>query len=217
MKTSRKQAAIVKRKLTTTKKPIFKKLILIFLFIIIGFSLLVLILTPIRDWGAKNYLESGDLKLLEGKHLSAEIDYQKAAILTPLNPEINERINLSQRSETDISKLLTFFQEKNYRPALNNFKSITDAKNDPETLVKLSKSFLEREDPEMAIIAAMKAIHTNSNYRDGLLYLAIAYDRAARRGEIRQTSCDYLIRESEKYKELAIESDPAGLVDLIEM
>jgi tetratricopeptide (TPR) repeat protein len=216
MRTSRKQA-VVSRKLTTIKKPIFKKLVLIFLFIIIGFSLLVLILTPIRNWGAKKYLEAGDQKLLEGKHLSAEIDYQKAAILTPLDPEINERIDLSQSSETDISKLLAFFQEKNYRPALNNFKSIAEAKSDPETLVRLSKSFLEREDPEMAIIAARKAVHNNLTYRDGLLYLAIAYDRAARRGEIRQSSCDYLIQESEKYKELAIESDPAGLVDLIEM
>jgi predicted alpha-1,6-mannanase (GH76 family) len=61
----------------------------------------------------------------------------------------------------------------------------------------------------MAVLAAKKATDLKNNYRDGLLYLAIAYDRSARVNTIRQESASYLLAQSDKYLQLAHESDPA--------
>lgn len=201
-------------KLKTRKPPIYKKMLIIVALVVVGFFLLVLILTPLRNWGAKKYINSGDEKLQAGQYLSAEIDYQKAGILTPFDPKIASRISLERDSETDISKLKDFFKETDFRAGLNNFKSVDDL-TDPVELTKLARTFIERNEPQMAVVAARKATGAKADYRDGFLYLAIAYDRAARIGTIRQQSYDDLIQKSQSAYALAKEADPSYFAEFV--
>ena len=180
--------------------------------IVIGFFLLILILTPLRNWGAKKYLDRGDEKLVKLDYISAEIEYQKADILTPLNPNIDLKINLVKDSEKDINHLKGFFQEQDNRDALNNFKAIS-LENDPVKLTEMSRAFLDRNQPQMAVVSAQKAVSNKNMYRDGLLYLAIAYDRAARSTQIRQESHDYLINKSQEFYQQAVASDPSHFAE----
>lgn len=196
------------RPLKTEKPPITKKILIWLLLVIVSFFILVLLLTPLRNWGSKKYLESGDKKLLELSYIEAEIEYQKAAILTPLNATANARTNLAIDAETNLLVLRDFFQQYDQRSALNDLKAVDD-ETDPAKLIALSRDFINREQPAMAVIAARKSTSLKDNYRDGLLYLAIAYDRAARVETIRQESADFFSAESERYLELAHQSDPA--------
>lgn len=203
------------RNLKIKKPSLFRKIIFICLILVIAFALLVLILTPLRVWGAKKYLTAGDQKLADLQYVSAEIEYQKAGILTPLSVDVRLRIDLAQQAETDIIRLRDFFKANDQRSSINDFKAI-DTQTDPVELTKLSKNFIERSEPQMAVVAAQKATRLKVNYRDGLLYLAIAYDRAARVGTIRKVSVDYLMSKSQSAYLAAKESDPAFFAEFRE-
>ena len=176
--------------------------------VVVGFALLILLLTPLRNWGARKYLNAGDQKLANLEYVSAEIEYQKAGILTPLSADVRLKIDLAQNAETDITRLRDFSTINDARSTINDLKAI-DAQNDPMALTKLSRTFIERNQPQMAVAASEKATSLKENYRDGLLYLAIAYDRAARGGTIRKTSVDYLLSKSAEALTAAHKSDPA--------
>jgi len=196
------------RPLKTKPYTKLRKPLLICAMIVVGFFLLVLILTPLRNWGANKYLDKGDQKLANLDYISADIEYQKACLLTPFNTTVSSRISLVKEAEKNVLVLKDFFINEGIQSALNDLKAV-DEESDAPRLIALSRDFINRNQPAMAVVTAKKAVGQKENYRDGLLYLSIAYDRAARVETIRQESADYLLEQSKKYLELAHESDPA--------
>lgn len=186
-----------------------KRFVYIGIIIILGFFLIILLLTPLRNWGARRYLERGDKYLNDLKYLEAQIEYQKASILTPLDVKVSGKIKLTIDAETDISKLKSYFEAQSVTAMLNDFRAVDEIDADAEALTKLALSFIVRNEPQMAVVAATKATKVLPQYRDGWLYLAISHDKAARTGELSQKSIDWLINQRDKAYNQAVALDPA--------
>lgn len=172
-----------------TKPRVVRKIVYLILkwllIIAIIFVVLFLITSPLRGRAAKKYIDSGDEYLAQQKYLSAELEYNKALLLSPGNLEASEHKILADKTSKNI---LEFKSYQNFSIFDSINKEIDTATGFPESqsaAIKLSKKLIEEKKFQLAIIPAKTALEMDKEYRDAWLYLGIANLKISEQVELR--------------------------------
>jgi len=140
--------------------------------------------------------------LSQGKYIEALVQYKKADYLID-NEEINEKINLTNEAQKDITKLEMVWQEENNIEAQENLKRAKQVFDSEYDSVVLAREFIEADNPQFAIIASKTAIEMEQNYMDAWLYLGIAHLECANRLQLSEVNYNYHREEAKKALEQA--------------
>ena len=148
-------------------------LVLIFLFLILVAS------QPLRGKAAQKYLDAGDNYLTQKQYLRADLEYQKALILTPKNNEAKQRRVFVKNTAGDILQIKNFSGGVNFDQLIEKIDLATDFPGDETAAVRLSKQFIEEKEYQLAILPAKTATEMDPDYIDAWAYLGIANLKAA--------------------------------------
>lgn len=143
-------------------------LVLIFLFLILVAS------QPLRGKIANNYLDSGDNFLIQKQYLRADLEYQKALILSPRNNDTKQRRVFVKDTAGNILEMKELSNSKNLSQLLEKIQLATDFPDDETAAVKLARKFIEESEYQLAILPAKTATEMDPDYVDAWVYLGIA-------------------------------------------
>ena len=165
-------------------------------------AVLILASLHFRPTIAIRFIDRGDSLLSQGKYIEALVQYKKADYLID-NEEINEKINLTNEAQKDITKLEMVWQEENNIEAQENLKRAKQVFDSEYDSVVLAREFIEADNPQFAIIASKTAIEMEQNYMDAWLYLGIAHLECANRLQLSEVNYNYHREEAKKALEQA--------------
>lgn len=188
--------------------PLWYRLTVWAILAVIILNFLSLISFPFRSAWSENYVLQGDHYLNERKYSWAKINYQKAILINKSNKEAKKQFELSRSGSLDIAMLSDFFKLKNNNKEMNLYSRANFVFTKPFDAISVTKSLLEENEPQYAIIAAKKSLELDENFVDGWLYLGIANLKAKDLINIDQKSGAYFKNEAKKCFEKVLSLDP---------
>ncbi len=151
---------------------------------------------------AQGFIKRGDTLLNQEKYIEALVQFKKADYLIN-SDEINEKINLTDEAQRDITKLTMLWREKDNIAAQENLKRAKKVYDSEYDSVVLAREFIETEKPQFAIIAVKTAIEMEQNYTDAWLYLGIAHLECSNKLELSEENYNYHREEAHAALETA--------------
>lgn len=172
----KKSGAITGQKKLSTY---FLKLLKWFLLVLIFLFLILIASQPLRGKATKKYLDSGDNFLTQKQYLHADLEYQKALILSPKNNDAKQRRVFVKNTAGNILEIQKLANGKNLSQLIEKIKLATDFPDDETAAVRLAKKFIEESEYQLAILPAKTATEMDPDYVDAWVYLGIANLKAA--------------------------------------
>jgi len=159
-------------------KPLLKvlKWILIILFLLF---LILLATQPLRGRASTSYIDSGDKFLAQKEYVRADLEYQKALILSPNCNQAKERQVLAKNVAGDISAVKNLNGNALFISIVDKINSASGFPGNETEAVRQSRQLIEEGEYQLAIIPAKTALEMDPNYRDAWLYLGLANLKAA--------------------------------------
>lgn len=149
------------------------------LIVLVGLIFIHLTTLPVRRKLSNYFVEKGDKMLLENRYLSADLAYEKALFLSSRNKAAKERRKLVFSAATNITTLADYWREQKENEKINLLAKAQSVPYSETDAVRLSRNFLEQNQPQLAILPAKTATEMDPAYRDAWLYLGLANLRSA--------------------------------------
>lgn len=196
----------------TAKAPsIISKIIVILVAATMLLGAMYLISTPLRTSWSKKFIGRGDADLNQKKYVSAIVEYKKAELLNP-SGDITKKISLARDSQTDVYKLENFYRENDNIGQQEIYNQVSAVPDSSYEMVTLSKSLIEKSEPQLAIEAARTATEMDKEYRDAWLYLGISNLAVAKQVELSGDNYQIYLNQGKQALQKSQKLDPSYAV-----
>jgi len=155
-----------------------KNIIFYGVILIILYGLFFWLTTPFRHRISNRFKDRGIEYLSHRQYENSIKEFNKAKKFNKKNSEIQEKIELVQKTTKDLLKGKKFFEDNNSDLA----KKITEASGDyphAKAALEAGVSYLEAGDAQLALIAINRAIEIDPEYPDAYRIAKIAYNQLA--------------------------------------
>lgn len=171
--------------------------------------IIIIISIPIRNYLSGLFIKTGDSYLLQKKFVSAEIEYNKAKILSnKYNP--SSKIATVKNAETNILVIEDLLKQNHVQPELTKISEAKKIPVDEITGVKTAKKMIEDGYYPEAIICLKTTLEMDRTYKDAQLFLGIAYLNGARDAQVsKEGRASYQEKATEAFRR-TLELDPGN-------